>query len=129
MKIIIFLFIFPLIATARTPVIYPNAKYHSVGTAGARQDYKLCLAHANEHLGSSGRRVASDAGAGAIGGAVVGATFSLLTGRDAGYGALVGGATNAVYAGTNSALRPDDIKESFINECLSEKGYKVIGWD
>jgi hypothetical protein len=32
-------------------------------------------------------------------------------------------------AGAAGALSPDQVKHRFVNQCLADKGYQVIGWD
>ena len=59
---------------------------------------------------------------GAIG--VVGGLFTGNIGRSVAVGAAVGGTAG----GVSGALSPDQVKRQFINKCLKDKGYDVIGW-
>jgi hypothetical protein len=64
---------------------------------------------------------------GAATSAVVAAVLSRDVGRAAGAGAA-GGATAGAVSGTFDANDPDQIFKNYVNRCLREKGYDVIGW-
>jgi uncharacterized membrane protein len=75
--------------------------------------------------------VATKATSGAlIGGASAGA-WGIVRG-DAGEralaGALAGGSAGAVKGGVDST-RINPTFQRFVNQCLSERGYQVIGWE
>jgi hypothetical protein len=131
MKKLIFISIAILsfLGCASKPQLYPNQKLQAVGKDRADQDIKQCTELADNYLKSGkGKQIAKSAGGGAIFGAAVGGAFGLLTGnvgRGLGQGAVVGGAGGAAQG----ALTPDQVKRNFINKCLAEKGYEVIGWD
>ncbi len=131
MKKILFvsILILSLVGCASGPQLYPNSKYESVGEEGAKQDIAQCTQRAEAFLKSSkGKQVAKGAGSGAVVGAAVGGAFGLLTGnvgRGLGQGAVMGGAGGAAGA----AVSPDQVKRNFVNRCLAERGYEVIGWN
>lgn len=116
-------------ACASRPQLYPNQKLKSVGKEAAKSDVDQCIADADAYLESSkGKKIAKGAGAGAAIGAAMGAVSGMFTGN-VGSGLVRGGAIGAAGGGTAGALSPDEIKRRYVNECLGEKGYKVIGWD
>lgn len=118
-----------LFSCASRPKLYPNDKYKAVGKEVAKTDIDQCIADADKFLESSkGKNMAKGAGAGAAIGGVIGAVSGIFTGDVVGgaaRSAVVGGAAG----GTVGALSPDQIKQRFVNECLAEKGYRVLGWD
>lgn len=123
-----FLLLF-LVACASKPQLYPNQKLKTVGKETAQKDIDKCIAEADAYLESSkGKQVAKGAGAGAAIGAAMGAVGGMFTGN-MGRGLVRGGAVGAAGGGTVGALSPDQIKRRYVNQCLGEKGYQVLGWD
>lgn len=116
-------------ACASRPQLYPNQKLKTVGKEASKKDIDKCIADADEYLESSkGKQIAKGAGAGAAIGAAIGAVGGMFTGNF-GSGLVRGGAMGAAGGGTAGALSPDQIKRRYVNQCLSEKGYHVLGWD
>ena len=120
-------------SSAKRPVFYPNSHMQQVGQAQARRDADQCMALADSYDVSRTRdgEVATKATSGAlIGGASAGA-WGIVRG-DAGEralaGALAGGSAGAVKGGVDST-RISPTFQRFVNQCLSERGYQVIGWD
>jgi len=127
-------------ASAR-PVLYPNTKLERVGSEVAEVDVEECLILAedagayrggSEKAGDIAMDTATSAGAGAAAGAAGGAVRG---GGRAGTWAGVGAAAGAAGAAVRGGLRwmfgrrePDGIKRAFVQRCLSERGYDVIGW-
>lgn len=124
-----YLLLLALIACASKPTLYPNSKYKTVGKEQAKQDIKKCQDEANKFIKSSqGKKILKGAGQGATLGAVVGGVAGLLSGsftRGALQGAAIGGAGGAA----SGAITPDSLKRSYVNRCLAEDGYEVLGWD
>lgn len=117
-----------LSACAAKPKLYPNAKYKSVGKETAESDVEVCMKEAETFLESEkGKDMVKGAGKGAIFGAAIGAVGGMLTGNF-GSGLARGGAIGATAGGTSAALSPDQVKRSYVNQCLADKGYQVIGW-
>lgn len=118
-----------IISCASKPQLYPNQKLESVTSAQADQDIQDCTDKAEKFAKSSkGKQILKGAGGGSVLGAVTGAAFGLFTGnvvRGAAQGAVVGGAAGA----TGAAISPDQLKRRFVEQCLANKGYQVIGWD
>jgi hypothetical protein len=117
------------VSCASKPTLYPNDKLKSVGKAEAKKDTDQCLADAEKYLDSSeGKIIAKGAGAGAIIGGAIGAVGGLFTGNIGG-GLARGSAMGAAGGGAAGAISPDELKQRYVNQCLSDKGYQVIGWD
>lgn len=116
-------------ACASKPVLYPNEKFESVGVDKAELDTKTCMDKADKFLKSpKAKKMLKSGGAGAILGGVVGGVAGIFSGNIAGgaaQGAAIGGA-GGVVAG---ALSPDELKKKYVNQCLSKKGYQVLGWE
>ncbi len=128
-KMILLVLTVLLTSCASKPQLYPNDKLKQVGKEKAKSDVEGCIADADEYLKSSkGKNIAKGAGGGAAIGAAMGAVGGLLTGNF-GSGLVRGGAVGAAGGGTAGALTPDQVKRNFVNQCLADKGYRVIGWD
>ena len=127
MKMLFILFF--LASCASKPQLYPNQKLKAVGQEAAKKDVNQCIADADTYLKSSkGKQAAKGAGAGATIGAAMGAVGGMFTGN-MGRGLIRGGAIGAAGGGAAGALSPDQIKQRYVNQCLADKGYQVIGWD
>ncbi len=129
MRSLLLISLLVITSCASKPKLYPNAAYQRHGKEQAQKDIDLCMARADEFLESDrGKQMLKEGGKGAAWGAIVGAVASAVFGgnaaRGAAQGAAIGGASGAASAG----LSEDQIKHRFVNRCLSEKGYEVIGW-
>jgi outer membrane lipoprotein SlyB len=121
--------LFMFAGCASKPQLYPNQKLKSVGKEHAEKDVDRCIADAEKYLKSSkGKQVAKGAGAGAAIGAAMGAVGGLFTGNLGG-SLIRGGAVGAAGGATVGGLSPDEIKRRYVNQCLGDEGYQVIGWD
>lgn len=128
--IISFLLFLTLVSCASRPKLYPNDKLKTVGKEAAKTDVDLCIAEADEYLESStGKQALKGAGTGAAIGAAFGAATSLIFGGNPLRGAARSGAVGGAVGGTAGALTPDQIKQRYVNQCLADKGYQVLGWD
>jgi hypothetical protein len=113
---------------AASPQLYPNEKLKSVGRDAADKDIEACEKLADDYMTSGkGKEIASGAGRGAAVGAVTGGVFGIFSHNILG-GAVVGGAVGGAAGGAGAAVSPDQVKRNFINHCLEERGYKVMGW-
>ena len=116
-------------ACASKPQLYPNEKLKAVGKQAAKKDVDRCIAEANDYLESgAGKKIAKGAGGGAAIGAAFGAISGAFTGN-LGRGLVRGSAIGAGVGATGAALSPDQVKRNYVNQCLAEQGYQVIGWD
>jgi outer membrane lipoprotein SlyB len=114
---------------AAKPKLYPNSHYKAVGQEASKKDIKQCMDEADTYLESAkGKKIAKSAGAGAIIGGAMGAVSGIFSGNIA-RGALMGSAIGGAGGAAAGALSPDEIKRRYVNTCLNEKGYQVLGWD
>ena len=119
--------------SAKRPVFYPNNHLQTVGKNQARADADQCMADAKAYgvKNDTGKTV----GGKAVKGATLGATISAVVaailggnvGRAAGAGAA-GGATAGAVSGALDADEPEGVFQNYVNRCLGEMGYEVIGW-
>ena len=116
------------------PVLYPNAQYQRAGEAQAQRDIDACYDLADRSSvsrttdGKVARRTAEGAAVGGAAGAAVGAVRGNDIGRAAGAGAAGGAAAGAVR-GAFKSTDQNPTWRNFVQRCLREKGYDVIGWD
>ena len=119
---------------AQSPVLYPNAKLETAGKAQADADISYCRQRADEYVSSgaaTAKEVGKDTAVGGAGGAAVGAVAGAVSGGGAGRGAAIGAATGATAGAVHGAVKssgPSPIYKNFVDRCLREKGYEVIGW-
>jgi hypothetical protein len=118
---------------AKRPVLYPNPHYQSVGVEVAQADIDTCMRMAETGVGDS-NHAAETAGSGAVGagtGAAVGAVGGAIGRGGAGTGAAVGAATGGMLGLFRGLWRwrdHDPIYMAYVDTCLSEKGYRPLGW-
>jgi len=123
-------------ATA-SPVLYQNQKYEDVGRAGAERDIAECRALADRagataDVGKAGE-AAKSAGVGAVGGAAAGAVGGAIGGSP-GIGAAAGAASGVVWSlfsamfGWMAPSQPSSVHMNYVNACLADRGYQVVGW-
>ncbi len=119
--------------SAKRPVFYPNDHLQAVGKDQARADADRCLAEAKAYgvKNDSGKTGGGKAVRGATLGAAISAAVSAVlggnVGRAAGAGAA-GGATAGAVSGAIDADEPDGVFKNYVDRCLKEMGYDVIGW-
>jgi outer membrane lipoprotein SlyB len=124
----------PLLGCARTqhPVLYPNAHLQQVSQQQAAQDIDTCHQMASAYVQRSpGKDVASKTAMGGAGGAAIGAVGGAVSGGGAGRGAAIGAATGATAGALGGLVKqaaPSPIYKNFVDRCLRERGYEVIGW-
>lgn len=121
------------------PVLYPNSHFTAVGQEAAERDVAACkqmakAAGAEPRTGQIGEVAGSTAvgaGIGAAGGAVGGAVIDM-----AGSGSTIGAASGAVWGLITGLWRVftgdgerNQTSRRFIERCLTEKGYEVVGWE
>jgi outer membrane lipoprotein SlyB len=125
-------------STSARPVLYPNATLNRLGEAQGRSEANACMARAASaglSPGQSGNEVGRRAGEGAAVGGVASAVGALITGRG-GEGVLRSGAAGAAVGGSAGAVsgafhndKPSSTYRNFVQRCLGEKGFEVIGWN
>ncbi len=125
-------FILIIGCAAKRPVLYPNNHFKQAGEMKVQEEIDACLqlAETSGAKADKGEEIAKNtAGAAAIGGAS-GAAWGAFFG-DAGKHAGAGAAAAAAGALVHGAMKsgdPDVIFRGFVERCLREKGYEVIGW-
>ena len=118
-----------LVACASRPVLYPNKKYKRVGKDHADLDINQCENEADKFVNSSkGKRILKEGGKGALLGGIIGAAIGLITG-DVGEAVAIGAVSGGVGSAASAGLSPDELNRRYVNYCLQQKGYKVIGWN
>ena len=120
-----------LVACATRPVVYPNQKLRESGQVAVEADTDECLAEAREYL-ASGRvpAVAKQTGESAVVGGAVGAAVGAVSGsvgRGAAAGAA-GGAAGGLAHGMLHSRDPSPVEKRYVERCLADRGYDVIGW-
>ena len=121
-------------AHSQSPVLYPNAKLKEAGKDQADAEIEACRSLADDYVSSGGaaaKEIGKDTAAGGLGGAAVGAVAGAVSGRGAGRGAAIGAATGATAGavhGTVKSAGPSHVYKGFVDHCLRERGYEVIGW-
>jgi hypothetical protein len=126
---ILFLVLLAVTACSSRPKLYPNQKLKTVGKEVSQKDTDQCMSEGDLYLETSeAKRITKGAGRGAVVGAAMGAVFGAFTGS-LGRGILQGGAVGAAGGGAATAMSPDQLKQRYVNHCLGEKGYHVLGWD
>lgn len=119
-------------ATRATPDYYPNEKFrHSTSTERYAAEAR-CSELADQYVKEPNRYreiVKEGLVGGVIGagtGAVGGAVFS-KAGRGTGAGAAVGSIVGVLH-GLKQMNEHSPSYERFVEHCLSQEGYKIIGW-
>lgn len=121
------------------PVLYPNAALERAGREQAEAEVDACLELAARDVGDSRESGAGDvARRTAENSAVSAATGAAVGGVMGGHSAAEGAAAGAVGAATHTMLRallhparngrPDPIFRRYVERCLDERGFDVIGW-
>ncbi len=119
------------------PVLYPNATLTRVGDARGQAEAEACMARARSAgltPQEQNNAVARRAGEGAAVTGVAAAVGALVTGRgldsalrSGAAGAAVGGSAGAVSGAMQD--KPSGIYRQYVQRCLSDKGFEVIGWN
>lgn len=121
---------------SKRPVLYPNDQLQRVGAAAAERDISACTQRAEQYAegrGSGAGDVARDTAIGAGTGAAIGAAGGAVAGhagRGAAVGAASGGTAGLLHGifGVFGKREPDPVQRAFVERCLQESGYDVIGW-
>jgi hypothetical protein len=118
------------------PAFYPNMHYQQVGPAQAQADAQACSTLADQSgVGAVNKIDAGRAAAtGAAGVGAAGMVGSLLSGhkpdiRDIAAGAAAIGAAGAAATAAGQSVGGSNIHRQFVQQCLAERGYQVIGWN
>lgn len=121
------------VMAVQTPELYPNDYAKRVGPTQNRADVNACKVRAEDYTSQSksGRPVLRDTARGAARGAALGALggaiFDDKAGRGAGAGAAVGG-LSALGSSAREQREGSPEYKKYVEACLEDKGYKVVGW-
>ncbi len=134
LKVLVFFSLSLMLAgcASKRPVLYPNEQYRSAGADGAQGDIDTCIRLAEEAdaQGRLSEEVAARTGKSALVGGATGAVVGAISGS-ALRGGLIGAAAGGTAALVSSVLKgPEDspVFRRFVELCLFEKGYQVLGW-
>ncbi len=121
-----------LAGCSKQPVIYPNDHYKAVGSEKAQLDIDDCIKMANDAdaQGNLAEEVAKRTGTSAAIGGATGAVIGAISGSALKSG-LIGAAAGGTAALVSGAFKgPEDspVYRRFVELCLHEKGYQVLGW-
>ncbi len=116
----------------KKPVLYPNETYRDVGKAAAEEEVEACIELAKDAdlQEPAATQVAKETAAGGATGGATGAAVGAVLGRP-GRGAAAGAAGAGAGALTRGVLRsrePDPLLRRYVEICLRERGYQVVGW-
>lgn len=117
------------------PVLYPNAHLANVGRPAADADIAQCRQMAEAAGASQGEEKTGQVAGGTVAGGAIGGAAGAAGGAvvgSAGTGAAVGAATGAAAGFMRGLFRPSKPSQAyrnFVNRCLAERGYEVVGWD
>jgi len=129
-----------LLAGCATPVaqpaFYPNAHYQQVGPAQAQVDADTCAQLAQQSQVGAVNRIDAEhsAATGAAGVATAGLVGSVLSGahshdlKNIAIGAVAVGAGGAAATTAGQSVSGSPLYRQFVQQCLAERGYHVIGW-
>ncbi|MCP5416149.1 MAG: cell envelope biogenesis protein OmpA [Chromatiaceae bacterium] len=119
-------------ATEKRPLFYYGSYQHPVSKGQSDRDTNECMALARRagvaenRDGEIGRKAAT----GAVLGGIAAGAWSLVRGHGGDTllaGAVAGGATGAAK-GAIDATEQSPIFRKYVERCLAERGYEVIGW-
>ena len=118
---------------SKRPVLYPNDYFEKSGKAQAEVDIDECMQLATEHgvKEDNGGKVFRDAAVTAAVGAASAAAVTAVFGGDVGLSAAAGavGGVTAILA--HKAITQDEPAPAFrtyVDRCLTGKGYETINW-
>ncbi len=117
------------------PILYPNPHLETVGQETADLEIAECRSLAekagttpgNDKATKTAKSTVVGGGIGAATGAVGGAVSGAV-----GQGSIIGaavGATAGLLQGLFSSPRPSPAYIGYVNRCLNERGYDVVGWE
>lgn len=114
------------------PVLYPNAHLNRVGQAAAQADVDECieLAEAADLEDSRVAETAKQTAGGAVVGAAAGGAVGAIRGRP-GTGAAAGAAGGGIagfFRGLFGSREPEPVFKRYVDVCLSDRGYRPLGW-
>ena len=141
LHMVTFLLVLPAVCLAAPkPDLYPNKHLKSVGQVQANRDMIDCRIQAEDYVGSSYSQnnrqdVRREATRRAARGAALGALGSTITKNKAGRGAGAGAAIAGTASVLDSRRQQRELQQSgspeykkYVEACLEDRGYRVVGW-
>ncbi len=118
---------------SKQPAFYPNDHLKRVGQAQALADIDECVQFANDYgvKNKQAEKVAKETARDGAAGAAAGAVISAVTGGNVGQSAAAGAAGGGVIGlirGMFDSGEPTPVFRQYVDKCLRDKGYEVIGW-
>jgi len=117
----------------KRPQMFPNSKYNSSSPTRLQSDIDYCMSLADEYVqqpNKYGEVLKKGAIGGVVGagtGAVAGSIYG-NAGRGTGAGAAVG-AIIGVLQGLYEVSEDSPSYQRFVERCLQNKGYEIVGWN
>lgn len=118
---------------SKSPVFYPDERVAQVSEAQKQRDIAECRALAesvvegrSSDAAEAARRTATGGAIGGAAGAAGGAVWG-EAGRGAASGAA-GGAVAGLLGWLFGPREPDPLYVNVANQCLADRGYRVVGW-
>src|SRR5262245_51252195 len=118
---------------AQRPVVYLGDRPTIMARDAADRDISACMAIGQQYRTGTGQGadVARDTAAGGVAGGAAGAAGGAIAGGGAGVGAATGAAVGAVWSFMTGVLRrppPDPGFRGAVEQCLADRGQRVIAW-
>jgi outer membrane lipoprotein SlyB len=118
-------------SAAPRPDLYPNKHLNQVGPERARHDVSDCQIAGEDYVSQQAKSPARGVAKQAVGGAALGALGATIMGGNAGRGAGAGAAIGGLKG--LGAQRKENKEGSpeyrqYVEACLEDRGYKVVGW-
>ena len=118
---------------SKRPAAYPNEQLKQAGQAQFQADVDECVKLANDYgvKNKQGEKVAKEAARDGVAGAAAGAVISAIVGGNIGQSAAAGAASGSLIGlirGMFDSGEPSPVFRQYVEKCLRDKGYEVIGW-
>jgi hypothetical protein len=115
------------------PVVYLGDRPTITARDAADRDISACMAIGEQYKTGTGHgsEVARSTAAGGVAGGAAGAAGGAIGGGGAGAGAATGAAVGAVWSFMTGVLRstpPDPGLRGAVEQCLADRGQRVIAW-
>ena len=120
-------------AHQQRPVLYPNKQLTSTSREIVDRDIDNCIRLGKEYVASKTRagEVAVRTTRNAAIAAATGAAISAIVGGNVGEAAAAGAAGAGTATVASEVTKPADVDplfRNFVEKCLRDKGYEVMGW-
>ena len=118
---------------SKRPAAYPNDQLKRAGQAQFQADIDECVRLANDYgvKNKQTEKVVKETARDGVAGAAAGAVISAIVGGNIGQSAAAGAAGGGVIGfirGMFDSDEPSPVFRQYVDKCLRDKGYEVIGW-